>query len=146
VSDARDDDVLVFKYLPTDDGRGRPVIPVRLSSSSEAVVAATIAPSLPRTVIAPLWALAIGVSPGGTVVAQVQRRLALNADAWGPQEVLMPVLLEELEEDAASHSDSDDVDWRARDVCLLGHDFLCNLTVILDGLNGRVILDRQSPV
>lgn|GEM_PF-6605126 len=144
--DDDDDDILLFKYEAMTGG-GKPVIPLRLSTTSHAtVVGASLAPSLPRTVIAPLWAAAIGLSQGGTVVAQVQTRMALNSDLWGPQAILVPVFATELDEATAPYAEAEDVDWRERDVCLVGHDFLCNLTVILDGVNGRLLLDTRSPL
>ncbi len=136
---------LLFTYARTESG-GRPVIPLRLISSHQVVVGASVAPSLPTTVISPLWADAIGLSPGGTVVAQVQTRIALNADSWGPQVVLKPLLASELDEASADYAEAEDVDWRSRDACLVGHDFLRNLTVILDGVHGRLIVDTESPL
>lgn len=138
-----DDSTLAFNYLPVAT-TGKPVVPVRLSTTGHAtVVAASLAPSLPRTVLAPLWAAAIDLSEGGTVVAQVQTRMALNSPTWGPQVILVPLFAPELDEVSAVYAEAhaDEVDWRARDVCLIGHDFLCNLTVILDGRRGRLVLD-----
>ena len=136
---------LLFLYEKTDQG-GKPVIPLRLTASYPVVVGASVAPSLPRTVVSPLWAEAAGLSPGGTVVAQVQTRLALNSDLWGPQAVLRPILAVELDDATAAYAEAEDVDWRTRDACLVGHDFLCNLTVILDGVRGRLILDTANPL
>lgn len=136
---------LLFPYAKTTDG-GKPVIPLRLTASYPVVVGASVAPSLPRTVISPLWAEAAGLSPGGTVVVQVQTRLALNSDLWGPQRILRPILASELDEATAQYMEAEDIDWRTRDACLVGHDFLSNLTVILDGVHGRVILDTASPL
>lgn len=139
-----DDGVLVFSYEALSGG-GKPVIPLRLATTYYAtVVLATLAPSLPRTVISPLWAEAIGLSPGGTVVAQVQTRPALNSEPWGPDVILQPVLLSELDQATALYAEAEDVDWREQETCLVGHDFLCNLTVILDGITGRLVLDSQS--
>jgi hypothetical protein len=138
-----DDTTLAFNYLPVASA-GKPVISVRLSTTAHAtVVAASLAPSLPRTVLAPLWAAAIDLSQGGTVVAQVQTRMALNSPTWGPQVILVPLFATELDEVSATYAeeDAEDVDWRTRDLCLLGHDFLCNLTVILDGRRGHLVLD-----
>lgn len=123
------------------------MIPLRLSTTSHStVVAASLAPSLPQTVVSPLWAAAIGLSQGGTVVAQIQTRMALNSDLWGPQAVLVPAFATELDEATAAYAEAEDIDWRERDACLVGHDFLCNLTAILDGVNGRLILDTRSPL
>ncbi len=141
-----DGNILLFKYEAVTGG-GKPVIPLRLSTTSHAtVVAGSLAPSLPRTVISPLWAAAIGLSHGGTVVAQVQTRTALNSDLWGPQVILVPIFATELDDATAPYAEEEDINWRQRDVCLVGHDFLCNLTVILDGMNGRLLLHTQSPL
>jgi len=136
---------LLFPYMKTDDG-GKPVIPLRITASYPVVVGASVAPSLPRTVLSPLWAEAAGVSPGGAVVVQVQTRLAPNSDLWGPQVIVRPILASELDEATAQYMEAEDIDWRTRDACLVGHDFLCNLTVILDGVHGRLILDTASPL
>lgn len=51
---SNDDDILLFKYEAITGG-GKPVIPLRLSTTSHStVVAASLAPSLPRTVISPV--------------------------------------------------------------------------------------------
>ena len=136
---------LLFTYENTPSG-GKPMIPLRLTCTHEVVVGASIAPSLPTTVISPLWAQAIGLSPGGTVVAQVQTRVALNAEAWGPQRILRPLHADELDDATALYAEADDIDWRSRDACPVGHDFLSNLTVILDGRHGRLIVDTASPL
>ena len=138
-------DVLVFKYVPTGSG-GKPMVPLRLTASHQAVVGAALAPSLPRTVISPMWAEAIGLSPGGTVVAQLQTRMALNSDRWGPQDILVPLFATELDETIEPYSEAEGIDWRERDACLLGHDFLRNLTIILDGKNGRLVVGTESPL
>lgn len=139
------EELLVFRYEAIAGG-GKPVIPLRLSTTSHAtVVAATLAPSLPRTLIAPLWAAAIGLSQGGTVVAQVQTRMSLTSEKWGPEVIIVPVFEAELDDVTATFAEAEDVDWRERDACLVGHDFLCNITVILDGMQGRVLLDTESP-
>jgi hypothetical protein len=142
---ADEPDVLLFKYVQMPGG-GKPVVPLRLTASHQAVVGAALAPSLPQTVISPVWAAAIGLSQGGTVVAQIQTRMALNSDLWGPQEILVPVFATELDEVIEPYAESEDIDWRERDACLLGHDFLRNITAILDGINGRLILDTESPL
>ena len=77
---------------------------------------------------------------------QVQTRLALNSDLSGPQRIVRPILASELDEATAQYMEAEDIDWRTRDACLVGHDFLCNLTVILDGVHGRLILDTASPL
>lgn len=138
------DGPLPFKYLAVPTG-GKPYVPVRFTASAGATVfAASLAPSLPRTIVSPLWAAGIGLSVGATVVAQVQESMSLTSPTWGPQEILVPVHSPDLDEVGSVYADeeADDVDWRAaRDWCLLGHDFLRNLTVILDGRNGRLVLD-----
>jgi hypothetical protein len=138
------DDVLVFPYEAIPGG-GKPVVPLRLATDYFATfVWATLAPSLPRTLISPLWAQSIALSSGGTVVAQLQTGPGLNSDLWGPDVVLQPLLVSELDEASATYAEAEDVDWRERETCLVGHDFLCNFTVILDGLTGRLVLDTES--
>jgi hypothetical protein len=72
--------------------------------------------------------------------------MSITAPTWGPQVAIRPILAEELDELSSSHSDVDDesVDWRERDVCLLGNDFLCQVTVILDGIERRLVVADRS--
>jgi hypothetical protein len=138
----------VFDYLPVTGG-GKPVVPLRLSTElrSTAVVA-TIAPSLPRTILSPIWAAAIDLSPGASAVAQILRAFSSDAEPWGPEEIIVPVVAEELDEPAwraaGGELDEDDAgaedSWRLRDACLLGHDFLRNVAVLLIGQQGRLAL------
>ena len=137
---------LLFLYEKTDGG-GKPVIPLRLTAARPVVVGASVAPSLPRTVVSPRWAEAAGISPGGPVVAQVQKSLEPDSERWGPQLVLSPIHASELDEAGASYGEAEDLDWRTLDACLVGHDFLCNFAVVLDGIHGRLILlDAADPL
>lgn len=140
-----EDEPLLFRYAKTEQG-GKPIIPLRLTAAYPVVVGASVAPSLPRTVVSPLWAEAAGLSPGGTAVAQVQERMSTTSRLWGPQVIVKPILASELDEATAAYAEADDIDWRSFDACLVGHDFLCNLTVILDGVRGRLILDTANPL
>jgi hypothetical protein len=138
------DDFLVFPYEAIPGG-GKPVVPLRLATDYFATfVWATLAPSLPRTIISPLWASSIALSPGGTVVAQLQTGPGLNSERWEPDVVLQPLLINELDEASAIYAEAEDVDWRGRETCLVGHDFLCNFTVILDGITGRLVIGTES--
>ena len=139
-------DALVFRYAPLGGG-GKPVVPIRVSTSVRSVLlVATIAPSLPRTVISPVWAAAIDFSPGGTAVVQVVRDFDLAAEAWGPEIIVRPQLGPELDEAwLMSEEEDGEADWRELDACLLGHDYLRNVSAVLIGQRGLVALFDIEP-
>lgn len=139
---------LLFDYAPVAGG-GKPVVPLRLMAGRwKSLVVATIAPGLPRTILSPVQAAAIDLSAGATVVAQILHAFDVNSPPWGPQEIIVPVIAEELDEPGwrglsgglDEEDDEADAGWRQRDACLLGHDFLRNITVFLIGQRGRLAL------
>jgi hypothetical protein len=123
----------------------------RCASARRGVASSSSRRSLSRTVISSVWAASIDLS-GQTAVAQILRDFDHAAEPWGPQVIVVPQLASELDEAAwpepafDENNEQEAREWRELDACLLGHDFLRNISAMLIGERGLLALfDFEQP-
>lgn len=129
----QDEQPLLIRY---DSGATPLVVQTQLDVvDSTQIVPAILRPDLPVSVIAAQWALALGLSEGAAVLAQIATANDADAELWGPCELLTPQISPALDKELG-----DDFVGGL----LLGQDFLKSLIVTLLGPASLIVLLRPT--